>query len=136
MMITKSRQTDSNSGFTLIEVMIVVAIIGILAAIAYPSYLEQVRETRRANAQADMLELASYVERFYSENYTYDGAGGANQPFNQSPQTGQSYYQLNLQNLTATGFGVQAIPQGSQANDSCGTMTLNETGAGTPADCW
>lgn len=135
MMITKSRQTNFNSGFTLIEVMIVVVIIGIIAAIAYPSYLEQVMQTRRANAQADMLELASYMERFYSENYTYAGAG-ANQPFNQSPQTGQPYYQLNLQNLTATGFGVQAIPQGSQANDSCGTMTLNETGVGTPANCW
>jgi len=134
MMMIKQRNTKQ-FGFNLIELMIVVAIIGIIAAIAYPSYLEQVMQTRRANAQADMLELASYVERFYSENYTYAGAG-ANQPFGQSPQTGQSYYQLNLQNLTTTGFDVQATPQGSQANDSCGTMTLNETGAGTPANCW
>ncbi|MCX4193822.1 pilus assembly protein PilE [Methylophaga sp. OBS1] len=107
-----------------------------MAAIAYPSYLEQVRETRRANAQADMQELASYLERFYGENFTYQGAGGGNQPFGQSPKTGQAYYNLNLNNLSATGFDVQAVPQGSQADDSCGTMVLDETGAGTPAGCW
>lgn len=123
------------TGFNLIELMIVVVILGIIAAIAYPSYLEQVRQTRRANAQADMLELASYLERFYSESFTYVGAA-ANQPFNQSPQTGQAHYNLNLQNLTATGFDIQAVPQGAQADDSCGTMTLDETGAGTPANCW
>lgn len=124
-----------HNGFSLIELMIVVAIIGILAAIAYPSYTEQVRQTRRANAQADMQELASYMERFYSENFTYAGAG-ANQPFAQSPQTGQAYYNLNLINLSATAFDVQAIPQGSQAVDTCGTMLLDETGVGTPAGCW
>lgn len=134
MMMIKQRYTNQH-GFNLIELMIVVVIVGIIAAIAYPSYLEQVRQTRRANAQADMQELASYMERFYSENYTYAGAG-ANQPFAQSPQTGQSYYQLNLLNLTATGFDVQAIPQNSQAADSCGTMVLDETAAGTPANCW
>lgn len=124
------------SGFNLVELMIVVVIIGIIAAIAYPSYLEQVRETRRANAQADMQELASYLERFYGENFTYQGAGGGNQPFGQSPKTGQAYYNLNLNNLSATGFDVQAVPQGSQAADNCGTMVLDETGAGTPAGCW
>lgn len=124
-----------NRGFNLIELMIVVVIIGIIAAIAYPSYLEQVRETRRANAQADMLELASYMERFYGENFTYVGAG-ASQPFAQSPKTGQAYYNLNLNNLTATGFDVQAVPQGSQTADNCGTMVLDETSAGTPAACW
>lgn len=131
-----SSRYRKNAGFNLIELMIVVSIIGIIAAIAYPSYLEQVRETRRANAQADMLELASYLERFYGENFTYQGAGGINQPFGQSPRTGQAYYNLNLINLTNTGFDVQAVPQGSQAADNCGTMVLDETGAGTPAGCW
>lgn len=121
------------TGFNLIELMIVVVILGIIAAIAYPSYLEQVRQTRRANAQADMLELASYLERFYSESFTYDGAG---LPFDQSPKTGQAYYSLSFQNLTPTGFVIQAEPLGAQADDSCGTMTLDETGAGTPANCW
>jgi type IV pilus assembly protein PilE len=135
MIITKSRN-NKETGFNLIELMIVVAIIAIIASIAYPSYQQQIRETRRANAQADMQELASYLERFYSENFTYAGAGGANQPFNQSPQSGQAYYNLNLQNLTTTGFDIQAAPQGSQAADDCGTMGLDETGAGTPANCW
>lgn len=132
-----TRLSDNRqAGFNLIELMIVVAIIGIIAAIAYPSYLQQVRETRRANAQADMQELASYLERFYGENFTYQGAGGANQPFGQSPKTGQAFYNLNLNNLTDTGFDVQAVPQGSQAADDCGSMVLDETGAGTPAGCW
>ncbi|SFK11483.1 type IV pilin protein [Methylophaga sulfidovorans] len=126
-----------NNGFTLIELMIVVVIIGILAAIAYPSYQEQVRQTRRANAQADLMELASYMGRFYTENFTYVGTKNA-LPFAQSPKTGTAYYTIAVDPTpTATSYRLVATAQGSQADDTnCTSMTITQTGATTPAGCW
>lgn len=126
-----------HGGFTLIELMITVAIIAIIAAIAYPSYQEQVRETRRANAQADLLELSSYMERFYTERFTYTGAA---LPFITSPkQGGTAFYNLSFSaNPNANSYTIQADPIGAQRNDRCGTMTINEVGqrnaGGT--NCW
>lgn len=125
-------------GFTLVELMITVAIIAIIVAIAYPSYQEQVRETRRSNAQADLLELSSYMERYYTERFTYAGATTATLPFDESPKQGNpKFYDLDLQNVGANAYTLRAIPKGGQAGDRCGTMTLNEVGQRTPAnDCW
>ena len=128
--------TKHNNGFTLIELMITVAIIAIIAAIAYPSYQEQVRETRRANAQAALLELSSYMERYYTERFTY---AGAVLPFGTSPkQGGTAFYKLSLANPGADSYTIQAVPIGAQLNDRCGTMTINEIGQRTAntADCW
>ena len=124
-----------SSGFTLIELMITVAILAILAAIAYPSFQEQVRETRRANAQSDLLELASYMERFYTQNFTYAGAAI---PFDESPKDGNNkFYDLSLGGLTANSYTLSALPKGGQAGDRCGTMTVNEVNQRTPVgDCW
>ncbi|AUZ85697.1 type IV pilin protein [Methylophaga nitratireducenticrescens] len=122
------------SGFTLVELMITVAIIAIIAAIAYPSYQEQVRETRRANAQADLLELSSYMERYYTERFTYTGAV---LPFITSPkQGGTAFYNLSFQgNPDANSYTIQAVPTGA---DRCGTMTINEVGQRNAggANCW
>ena len=122
-------------GFTLIELMITVAIIAIIAAIAYPSYQEQVRETRRSNAQADLLELVSYMERFYGENFSYLGA---NLPFNTSPKQGNSFYNLRFTAApSASAYTIQAVPTGGQTADRCGIMTINQNNQRTPAnDCW
>lgn len=128
-----------NYGFTLIELMITVAIIAIIAAIAYPSYQEQVRETRRANAQADLLELSSYMERYYTERFTYSGATSETLPFDESPKIGNTkFYDLDLQNVGASSYTLRAVPKGGQTGDRCGTMTINEVGqrnAGE-ASCW
>ena len=124
------------TGFTLLELMIVVAIIGIIASIAYPSYQEQVRQSRRANAQANLMELASYMERFYTENFTYAGAG-ANLPFNQSPKSGTAFYQIALPVNNLTAFTLTATAQGGQAADvNCTPLTITQTGATGPAGCW
>jgi len=125
------------NGFTLIELMIVVVILGILAAIAYPSYQEQVRQTRRANAQADLMELASYMERYYTENFTYAGAENT-LPINQSPKTGTAYYIIAANPApTATAYTIVATAQGSQANDAnCTPLTITQTGATGPVGCW
>ncbi|MCC5796415.1 MAG: prepilin-type N-terminal cleavage/methylation domain-containing protein [Methylophaga sp.] len=131
-MINKVR--DRQSGFTLIELLIAIAIVAIIVSIAYPSYLTQVQQTRRANAQADLVELAAYMQRFYTENFTYAGAA---LPYNTSPKSGgQSFYNIALGNATATTYTLTATPQGPQVGDSCGNMTINQRGQGTPANCW
>jgi type IV pilus assembly protein PilE len=135
-----------SDGFTLIELMIVVAIIGIIAAIAYPSYLEQVRETRRSAAQADLMELAQWMERQYSNNFSYlDASGNApTLPFTQSPRSGTAFYNMAFSgSVTANAYMLQAVPSGDQGNDDCGTLQISNTGAksavkggSTVTGCW
>lgn len=132
-------------GFTLIEVMIVVVIVAILASIAYPAYQDSVRKTHRANAEADLVTLANYLDRFYSENFRYDQdrfGNAVSLPFSVSPQDGTVRYSLGFSaGPTTTTYTLQASPQGPQSNDTCGNLTLTNTGAkgasgGTVAECW
>lgn len=142
-----ARLGRKTSGFTLIEVMMVVAIIGIIAAIAFPSYQEHVRKTKRADAQAALMELAQFMERYYTANGRYlDADGDAPAlPFDAAPKDGgNKSYDLAFaeDSPTANSYLLQAIPTGSMATDSCGTLTLSNTGAkgqdagATLADCW
>lgn len=131
------------AGFTLIELMIVVAVIAILAAIAYPSYQEQIRKSRRAQAKADLVELTQVLERFRTVNNTYADADGTGAFFDTSPRAGgTTHYTLTLGNDTATTFTLTATPQGAQATDRCGTLTLNQAGVKTEDgsadydECW
>lgn len=126
-------------GFTLIELMIVVAIIGVLAAIAYPSYQDSIAKSRRADAQASLLELAQFMERHYTTNSRY--TTGANDtrpalPFTESPKDGgNKFYDLSFNDagLNAaqrrTQYTLRAVPKGAMAGDACGTLTLTHTGA-------
>lgn len=123
------------NGFTLIELMITVAIVAILAAIAYPSYQDSVRKTKRTTAQADLMELASFMERKYTETNSYNPASLA-LPFSTSPRDTTVAYNLTKTSDTST-FTLTATPIGAQADDDCGVMTLKNTGAKTPASgCW
>lgn len=130
-----------HSGFTLIELMIVVAIIGILAAIAYPSYQNHVEKTRRSVAQADLMELAQWMERRYTASYDYrDVTDNPELPFDESPRdSNATFYNISFDgDVQRNSFTLQAEPTGPQASDSCGTLTLDSTGA-TTADatgCW
>lgn len=134
--------TGTNKGFTLIELMITVVIVAILASVAYPSYTEHVRKARRTDATVSLLELAQFMERYYTSNgrYTADALGNAPAlPFTKSPKDGTDrFYALALNNLTATTYTLTAVPQ--QA-DRCGTLTLTNTGVkqatgGTVDECW
>ncbi|MCP4125585.1 MAG: type IV pilin protein, partial [Gammaproteobacteria bacterium] len=120
--------------------MIVVAIVGILAAIAYPSYQEQVRKSRRADANGALLGLANAMQRHATDNGTYLGAatGGGDDGApaiyaTQSPvDGGTAYYNLTIAATpTQTTFELNATPTtaGGQNNYMCGTLTLTHTGA-------
>lgn len=128
-----------SSGFTLIEIMIVVAIVAILAAIAYPAYTDQMRKTRRADAKASLMELSQGAERFYTQNGTYDGYEAV-MPYTESPRdSGTKFYDLNFNPNDQT-FALSAAPKNGQEEDPCGTLTINQIGAkdsdDTNENCW
>ncbi|WP_277874220.1 type IV pilin protein [Luteimonas cucumeris] len=126
-------------GFTLIELMVVVAVVAILASIALPSYQDSVRKSRRGQAKADLVELAQLLEREHTVRNSYgNDTTDYDIPFNQSPKTGTAHYTIALSNQSANTFTLTATPAGSQANDTCGNLTLNQAGAKTPATggCW
>lgn len=130
-------------GFTLIELMVVVAVIAILATIAYPSYRDSVRKARRAQAKADLVEYAALAERFRTANNTYVGF---TLPETVSPREDGATAQYNLTPAAAftdaNTFTITATPNGGQAADRCGTLSLNqagvktETGIATLSECW
>lgn len=135
----------TNKGFTLIELVIVVAMIAILAAIALPSYLNQIRKSRRAQAEADLAELAQGMERSYTmtRDYTKNTAGAAYAlPFAESPRdaaAGTGYYDLAISASAATSYTITATPKNQQSSDLCGTLSINSTGlktyTGSDAQC-
>ena len=129
-------------GFTLIELMITVAIVGILAAIAYPSYQDSVRKSWRANGASCLMELAQGMERRFTGNSSYVGT---NLPPSGCPTEGGMAARYGFSfavAATATAFTLRAVPVagGPQASDTCGTLTIDQTGlkgsAGTVSDCW
>lgn len=130
-------------GFTLIELMIVIGIIGIIVAVGYPSYRNHVMKSRRAEGMGQLLELADRMERYYSDRGTYAGTTAAAL---YTATTEQGNYTLAIDPdpaADAVQFSISATPQGTQADDTdCGTFTLTSMGqktvTGTLGDnmCW
>ena len=140
----------NTGGFTLIELMIAVAVVAIIVAVAYPSYVEQVRKSRRADATTALMDLAGKLERYYAGNGSYDGTTVTALRGSDTSENG--HYTLTIRQLDysagplaagAQNFGLQAAPNGDQANDRCGTFRINSLGVRslsgateTLARCW
>ena len=137
---------NKTRGFTLIELMIVVAILAIVAAIGYPSYLEQVKKSRRAEGMGHLLELADRMERFYSDKGTYAGATLGTTSGNVFVATTEGgHYTLSIGAQDNVAFTISAAPtsKGKQNKDKCGTFTMTSLGVKSVSggslskdDCW
>lgn len=116
---------------TLIEIMIVVVIVGILAAIALPSYQNHVIRANRAAATACLTEMAQVMERRYSQDMRYNADTAAGLPASQCVTDLNARYGFQLQNLAGRTFTLQATPTSLQSDSTCGTLTLNQAGQKT-----
>ncbi|MFL0808792.1 MAG: type IV pilin protein [Agarilytica sp.] len=136
-------------GFNLIELMIVVAIVGIIAGIAYPSYQDSVRKSNRQIGKTALLEILGRQEQYFvnTKSYTTDlsNLGYSANGFNidqEGQEATSGIYRIQLATgATTTSFTVEAVPQGGQANDTgCGTLRVADSGArsvsGADTDCW
>ncbi len=135
------------AGFTLIELMVVVAIVAILAVIAVASYDFAVIKTRRAAAEGCLQERAQFMERFYTTNLRYDqdlGGTAVTIPVQACVTELNNFYTVAFAagQPTATTFAIEATPTSAQNDGKCGTLSLDQvgtkgvTGSGTVDDCW
>lgn len=152
--LQRSFNLPRSRGFSLLELMIGIVVVGILVSIAYPAYREQVNSARRADGKAALMTLANRMERYYSEQNTYAnatvGTGNATTDIAASNLSPEGWYTLVIAAANANSYTLQAVPRNAQAtaDTRCQTLTLNNLGVkgvaagpggaptATAAQCW
>jgi len=137
------------AGFTLIELMMVVAIIGILSSIAYPSYTEYVLRAKRGDAKSGLLSLQLAQEKYRANctqyasgiNAAYSCVTGGSHNLIASTTSSDKYYTLAITAADSSGYTLTAAPKSPHTDSSCGTFAVNQdgklhTGSYANADCW
>lgn len=137
----------TNQGFTVIELLVAVGMIGILSAIAIPSYQQSLQKSRRADAEGALLGLANAMERFYTIKNTYKGAAADDSDtgtpaatlFSITASTAANY-SVQISQADDNTFTLTATPQNAQYSDPCGTLSISNAGVKTSdqslAECW
>ena len=137
-MKNKIQYSAKSAGFTLIELLIVVVMVSLLAMVAIPSYNKSISKARRVDAQSSLSNLASAMERFFTENGTYIGAAGTSSsptatgspwifPSATPVDDTVKFYNLTIQVATAGSYTLRATPIGAQEAD--GYLELQSTGS-------
>jgi len=135
------------AGFSLVELLVVLVIMGVLSAVALPGYTRYVQRGHRTEAMAALLESQHFMERYYSANGQYLSPANAlpllPQRLQGIPSQGTVRYQLSVREATLNSYVLQAVPEGSMAGDVCGSLTINQAGlrgvlnsTRSVAECW
>jgi len=151
MMISISSSKRKSKGFTLLELMVVLTVVGILAAIAYPSYLSQARKSKRVVAKSALLDLANREEQYYfvtrgygTISQIYNLAGGTTTIYLDKNGTvsttsnANSIYSVTVPAASSAAFTLNATALNDQANDACTAFSFTSAGvrSATQPDCW
>lgn len=131
------KKQPNSYGFTLIELMITVAIIGILASIAYPSYTDFITRSNRSEGQRELLRYANLQEQVYVDSRFYAANMKGLGKSTVTIKTNSENYIISVSDQTATTFTLKAEAQNNQTSDTgCTTLTVDEIGTKTPTICW
>ena len=143
----RSDRQYRQAGFSLIELLVVLVIMGVLSALALPGYTRYVQRGNRTEVMAALLEAQHFMERYYSANGQYLSPANAvpmlPQRLQRIPIQGTVRYQLSVREATVNSYLLQAVPEGSMAGDVCGNLTINQTGlrgvlnsTHSVSECW